>query len=136
MVEEKKDENGISDAQRRYIENLIKQISDPNERAIWSSEYTQLQTKQQASDFITRLQKAVKDQPKPTPQPTQQPTQPTQQPQTFKLNPTKPIDNREFKQELLQIAEKYNLQISFYRITETDNGISVSVRFYREKNSG
>jgi len=129
MIEEKKDENGISDAQRRYIENLIKQIQDPNERAIWSSEYTQLQTKQQASDLITRLQKAVKDQPKPTPQP-------TQQPQTFKLNAIKQIDNREFKQELLQIANKYNLQISFYRITETDNGISVSVRFYREKNSG
>jgi len=132
MVEEKKDENGISDAQKRYIESLIKQIQDPNERAIWSSEYTQLQTKQQASDFITRLSKAVKES-KPTPQPTQQPSQ---QPQTFKLNITKPIDNREFKQELLQIAEKYNLQISFYRITETDNGISVSVRFYREKNSG
>ena len=123
MVEEKKDENGISDAQRRYIENLIKQISDPNERSIWSSEYTQLQNKQQASEFITRLAKAISGS---NPQPKQQ----------FKLNATKPIDNREFKQELLQIAEKYNLQISFYRITETDNGISVSVRFYREKNSG
>ena len=131
MVEEKKDEKGISDAQRRYIENLIKQIEDPNEREIWSSEYTQLQTKQQASNFITRLSKVVKDQPKPTPQPAT-----TQQPQTFKLNPIKPIDNREFKQELMQIAEKYNLQISFYRITETDNGISISIRFYREKNSG
>jgi hypothetical protein len=127
MVEEKKDENGISDAQRRYIESLIKQISDPNERSIWSSEYTQLQNKQQASEFITRLVKATQSQPKPTPQP---------QPTTFKLNATKPIDNREFKQELLQIAEKYNLQISFYRITETDNGISISIRFYREKNSG
>jgi hypothetical protein len=131
MVEEKKDENEISDAQRRYIESLIKQISDPNERLIWSSEYTQLQNKQQASEFITRLVKATQSQPKPTPQPTT-----TQQPQTFKLNAAKPIDNREFKQELLQIAEKYNLQVSFYRITETDNGISISIRFYREKNSG
>jgi len=133
-MEEKKDEDGnkISDAQRRYIESLIKQIQDPNERAIWSSEYTQLQTKQQASQFIDRLSKAIKDQPKPqTIQPAPQPQQPT-----HKLNATKPIDNREFKQELLQIAEKYNLQISFYRITETDNGISISVRFYREKNSG
>jgi hypothetical protein len=124
MNEENKDLDIATEKQKKYAEYLISQVQDPNQRAIYFSELKELKTKQELSDFITRLQGKPQQQPQPQPQ-----LKPPEQ-QTIKLQA---VENfTKLKQELKEIAKKYNLKIVFFRVTETDNGTSISIRFFKE----
>jgi hypothetical protein len=117
-MEENKDLDIATEKQKKYAEYLISQVQDPNQRAIYFSQLSQLKTKTELSNFITQLQgeskqEEVKEEKKIEP----------------KLHAVENFIG--FKAEIKALAEKYKLKVVFYRVTETDNGTSISIRFFK-----
>ena len=126
LLKQKMDEKIINDKQKGLIYYLFTKIQNPVERARLIQDLSQI-TKENIHNFIDRLKEAAES---------SQPQQPTQSPQLqLEIIEKNLIDNKEFLEKLKAIAIEYGLDIAFYRVGATKNGVSIPVRFFKINNN-
>jgi len=131
ILKQKTDEKVINDKQKGLIYYLFTRIQNPVEKARLTQDLSQI-SKENVHNFIDRLKEAAESS---QPQQSIQSPQPQSPQSQLEIIEKNLIDNKEFLEKLKAIAIEYGLDIAFYRVGATKNGISIPVRFYKINNN-